>query len=162
LEPKDVPAEADADPGHADMLRRFWIALALGVPVFMLAMGEMIVGHDRWVAPRYSGLSQLVLTPAVGFWCGAPFFERPWLAPRTARGSGPDGSDHDVPLELVQPGDRVRLRPGEKVPVDGVVESGQSAIDESMLSGEPMPVDKQPGSRVWMGTVNASGALVVQ
>jgi Cu+-exporting ATPase len=84
------------------------------------------------------------------------------LAPRTARVIGPDGSEHDLPLELVQPGDRVRVRPGEKVPVDGVVEDGQSAVDESMLTGEPIPAEKGPGGRVFTATVNGTGSLVVR
>ncbi len=84
------------------------------------------------------------------------------MAPRTARVVGPDGSEHDLPLELVQPGDHVRVRPGEKVPVDGVVLKGESAVNESMLTGEPIPVAKEPGSSVWTATVNASGSLVVR
>jgi len=233
LEPKDVTLGETPDPEHADMLRRFWIGLALAVPVIVLAMGEMVVGPERWIPGAYSALLQLALTSVVVFWCGAPFFTRTglalrhgsanmftlivlgvttayvWsivalvlghthfyfesaativvlvllgqvlegkarhattaavrrlagLAPRTARVVAPDGAEHDVPLELIQPGDRVRIRPGEKVPVDGVVESGQSAIDESMLSGEPMPVEKEPGSHVFTATVNRNGTLLVR
>jgi P-type Cu+ transporter len=84
------------------------------------------------------------------------------LAPRTARVVGPDGSEHDLPLELVQTGDRVRIRPGEKVPVDGVVEEGASAVDEAMLTGEPIPVAKEVGSPVWTATLNGSGTLLVR
>jgi Cu+-exporting ATPase len=83
------------------------------------------------------------------------------LAPPTARRIGPDGAEEEVPLAAVAVGDRVRVRPGEKVPVDGLVESGQSAVDESMLTGEPVPVDKRPGDRVIGGTLNTTGALVV-
>jgi Cu+-exporting ATPase len=244
LESSDVTVEADADPEHAGMLRRFWVAFALGAPVVVLAMGEMIVGHERWLSPWINGLLQLVLTSAVVFWCGAPFFGRAWLAakqggvnmftmivlgvttayvysvagwlapgffpehlrphgmvegyfesaaaivvlvllgqvlegkarhattaavrqlaglaPRTARVVGPDGSEHDLHLELVQPGDRVRVRPGEKVPVDGSVEEGQSVVDESMLSGEPIPVEKGPSGKVWTATINSTGSLVVR
>src|SRR5690606_38945953 len=64
------------------------------------------------------------------------------LAPRTARRIRPDGRDEDVPLEHVVPGDRLRVRPGEKIPVDGVVLDGRSAVDESMITGEPVPVEK--------------------
>jgi Cu+-exporting ATPase len=244
LEPRDVAIESEADPEHADMVRRLWIAVALGVPVVVLAMGEMVVGHERWLSARANELVQLVLTTAVVFYAGAPFFQRAWLAlrhgnvnmftlivlgvltayfysvlglfapglfpehlrahgivegyfesatviialvllgqvlegkarhattaavrrlaglaPRTARVIGPDGSEHDLPLDLVQSGDRVRIRPGEKVPVDGSVEEGESAVDESMLTGEPLPVAKERGSPVFTGTINASGTLVVR
>ena len=83
------------------------------------------------------------------------------LAPTTARRIAADGTEEDIDLTLVEVGDRLRVRPGEKVPVDGVVESGRSAVDESMLTGEPIPVDKVPGDRVITGTINTTGALVV-
>jgi Cu+-exporting ATPase len=233
LEPRDVAVEPEADPESAGMLRRFWIALALAVPVVVLAMGEMLVGHEHWIAPWYNGLLQWLSTSVIVFGCGAPFFGRAWLAlqhgsanmftlivlgvmtayvysalalltsgghlyfesaaviivlvllgqvlegkarrattaavrrlaglaPHTARVVGPDGGEHDLPLELVQAGDRVRVRPGEKLPVDGLAVEGASAVDESMLTGEPMPVEKGPGSPVWMGTINTSGTLVIR
>jgi len=84
------------------------------------------------------------------------------LAPKTARLIRDDGTEVDVPLDHVQPGDRLRIRPGEKVPVDGVVLEGTSVVDESMLTGEPVPVEKVPGSRVTGGTVNGSGSLVMR
>ncbi len=84
------------------------------------------------------------------------------LAPKTARRLNPDGSENDVPLEQVQVGDRLRVRPGEKVPVDGVVVEGESAVDESMISGEPIPVAKQSGDKVIGATVNGTGGLVVE
>ncbi len=84
------------------------------------------------------------------------------LAPQTARLVRPDGGEADVPLELVQVGDVVRVRPGERVPVDGVVTDGRSSVDESMLSGEPIPVEKGPGSKVAGGTVNGTGSLRVR
>lgn len=229
LEPKDVPLETEADPEHAAMLRRFWIALVLGVPVIVLAMGEMLHGNASWIG----GVIQLVLTTIVVFYAGAPFFSRTWLAlrhgsmnmftlivlgvttayvysivalvvgtphlyfesaaaivilvllgqvlegkarhattaavrrlagmaPRTARVVGPDGSEHDLPLELVQAGDRVRIRPGDKIPVDGTVEDGTSAVDEAMLTGESMPVAKEPGAPVWTATLNGTGTLLVR
>jgi Cu+-exporting ATPase len=84
------------------------------------------------------------------------------LAPKTARLLRNDGSEADVPLERVQPGDRLRVRPGEKIPVDGVVLEGGSAVDESMITGEPIPVEKTIGSRVTGGTVNGAGGLVMR
>ncbi|HET6907457.1 MAG TPA: heavy metal translocating P-type ATPase, partial [Rhodanobacteraceae bacterium] len=81
------------------------------------------------------------------------------LAPKQARRIGADGSEHDVPVEAVHVGDVLRIRPGEKVPVDGEVLEGSSSVDESMLSGEPMPVEKRAGDRLTAGTVNANGAL---
>ncbi len=84
------------------------------------------------------------------------------LAPKTARRLNPDGTESDVPLEQVQVGDRLRVRPGEKLPVDGIVVEGESAVDESMISGEPMPVVKQIGDKVIGATVNGTGGLVVE
>jgi Cu+-exporting ATPase len=84
------------------------------------------------------------------------------LAPKTARRLREDGSEEDVPLDLVHPGDRLRVRPGEKVPVDGVVLEGTSAIDESMITGESIPVEKVPGEHVTGGTVNGTGGLVIR
>jgi Cu+-exporting ATPase len=84
------------------------------------------------------------------------------LAPKTARRIRPDGSDEEVPVELIAVGDRLRLRPGEKVPVDGSVLEGRSALDESMVTGESLPVTKEPGARLIGGTINRSGALVMQ
>jgi Cu+-exporting ATPase len=83
------------------------------------------------------------------------------LAPTTAVRVGADGAEEEVPLEHIVVGDRVRVHPGEKVPVDGVVESGASAVDEAMLTGEPIPVDKVAGDTVIGGTLNSTGALVV-
>ncbi|HRY08838.1 MAG TPA: copper-translocating P-type ATPase [Candidatus Nanopelagicales bacterium] len=84
------------------------------------------------------------------------------LAPATARRIADDGSEEDVDLAVIGVGDRVRVRPGEKVPVDGVVESGRSAIDESMLTGEPVPAEKAPGDNVIGGTQNTTGSLIVR
>src|SRR5213078_3144773 len=84
------------------------------------------------------------------------------LAPKTARRLAPDGREADVPLAHVRVGDRLRVRPGEKVPADGVVVDGSSAVDESMLTGEPMPVEKRPGDRVTGATVNISGTFVMR
>jgi Cu+-exporting ATPase len=84
------------------------------------------------------------------------------LAPKTARRIREDGTEQDVPLDGVKAGERLRVRPGERVPVDGVVLEGRSAIDESMLTGEPIPVEKNPGDRVVGATVNQSGSLVIR
>ena len=84
------------------------------------------------------------------------------LAPKTARRIQPDGSEEDIPLAHVHLGDRLRVRPGEKVPTDGVVVQGQSSVDESMLTGEPMPVAKIVGERVIGATINGSGALIIE
>ncbi len=83
------------------------------------------------------------------------------LAPKTARRIRADGAEEDVPLSHVHPGDRLRVRPGEKVPVDGTVLEGSSAVDESMLTGEPMPVSKSSGDKLIGATLNTSGALVM-
>ncbi len=84
------------------------------------------------------------------------------LAPRLARRVRPDGAEEDVPLEQVQVGDRLRVRPGEKVPVDGEVVDGTSAVDESMITGESIPVEKTAGDRVTGGTVNGTGSFVMR
>ncbi|HSH92132.1 MAG TPA: copper-translocating P-type ATPase [Ramlibacter sp.] len=84
------------------------------------------------------------------------------LAPKTARRIRSDGTEEDVPLTNVHIGDLLRIRPGEKVPVDGVVAEGGSSVDESMLTGEPMPVSKRPGDQVIGATLNTSGALTVR
>jgi Cu+-exporting ATPase len=84
------------------------------------------------------------------------------MAPKTARRIGADGSEEDVPVSHIHVGDRLRVRPGEKVPVDGVVVEGGSAIDESMLTGEPIPVTKAVGDKVIAATLNTSGSLVIR
>jgi Cu+-exporting ATPase len=84
------------------------------------------------------------------------------LAPKTARRVEADGQERDVPLASVKPGEVLRVRPGEKVPVDGVVIEGRSTVDESMLTGEPLPVEKEPGSRVIGGTVNGTGSFLMR
>ncbi len=84
------------------------------------------------------------------------------LAAKTARRIGPDGSESDVAIEDVQAGDRLRVRPGEKVPVDGRVIEGRTAIDESMITGEPIPVEKNPGDRVIGATINQTGGVIIE
>ncbi|MGH9340199.1 MAG: heavy metal translocating P-type ATPase [Acidobacteriota bacterium] len=84
------------------------------------------------------------------------------LAPKTARLIGEDGRETDEPLDQVKVGDRLRVRPGEKIPVDGTVLEGRSSVDESMITGEPIPVEKEPGDRVTGATVNGTGSLVMR
>ena len=84
------------------------------------------------------------------------------LSPKMARVMSEDGSEHDIPLEQVKPGDRLRVRPGEKIPVDGVVLDGSSVADESMITGESIPVEKAANSRVIGATVNGNGSLVMR
>jgi Cu+-exporting ATPase len=83
------------------------------------------------------------------------------LAPKIARRVNDDGKEEDIPLEQVQPGDVLRVRPGEKVPVDGVVQQGYSSVDESMVTGEPIPVEKNAGDRLIGATVNSTGSLLM-
>ena len=84
------------------------------------------------------------------------------LAAKSARRISENGTEEDVPLEAVEVGDRLRIRPGEKVPVDGIVLEGSSAVDESMVTGEPIPVEKHPDDRVVGATINGTGALVIR
>ena len=84
------------------------------------------------------------------------------LAPKTARKINDDGKEEDIPLSHVHVGDLLRVRPGEKVPVDGVVTEGASSIDESMLTGEPVPVTKREGDQVIGATINMNGSLVMR
>ncbi|MFN0008122.1 MAG: heavy metal translocating P-type ATPase [Planctomycetota bacterium] len=93
---------------------------------------------------------------------GAALRELLGLAPKTARRVGPDGSDRDVPIEEIVTGDVLRVRPGEKVPVDGVVLEGTSSVDESMLTGEPIPVEKRGGDALTGGTVNGTGGFTMR
>jgi len=84
------------------------------------------------------------------------------LAPKTARRIGDDGADHEVEIDSLQVGDRLRVRPGEKVPVDGVILEGRSSLDESLVTGESMPVTKEAGGKVIAGTLNQSGGFVMR
>jgi len=84
------------------------------------------------------------------------------LTPKTARILRDDGREEDIPLDQVQPGDKLRIRPGEKIPVDGIVLEGHSAVDESMITGEPVPAEKSPGDKVTGGTINTTGSLVMR
>jgi Cu+-exporting ATPase len=84
------------------------------------------------------------------------------LAPKTARRIKDDGTEEDIPLDMVHPGERLRIRPGEKIPVDGSVIEGLSSVDESMITGEPIPVEKRPGDKIVGATLNTTGALVMK
>ena len=245
LEPEIVTADAGPSAELIDISRRFWIGLALTVPVFVLAMGGHLVAAAHPVAPAaVSVWIQFALASPVVLWAGWPFFERGWaslatrrlnmftliaigtgvawtysvvatlapsafpmafrasdgavavyfeaaavitvlvlfgqvlelrarertsgaikallgLAPKTARRITND-REEDAPLELIAVGDRLRVRPGEKVPVDGVVEDGRSTLDEAMVTGESMPVVKTVGDAVIGGTLNQGGALVIR
>jgi len=242
LEPVIATADAGPNPELADMRRRFWVGLALTLPVFVLEMGSHLLGRDL-LAPQLSNYVQFAFATPVVLWAGSPFFERGWqslvtrnlnmftlialgtgvaylysiagtfapgvfphalrhggavavyfeaaavitvlvllgqvlelsarertsgairallkLAPATAHRIEEDG-DREVPLDAVKVGDRLRVRPGEKVPVDGEAIEGRSAVDESMITGESMPVTKEPGAKVIAGTLNTTGTFVLR
>jgi len=247
LEPMTVTLEERPNHELIDMTRRFWISVALAVPLLVIAMGDLIPGRplERLLSMRTMGWLELALATPVCVWAAWPFFERGWasivnrspnmftlialgvsvsyvyslvatlfpglfpagfrdahgevgvyfevaavivtlillgqvlelrarsqtgtairhllgLAATSARRLRADGTEEDVPLEHVHVGDRLRVRPGEKVPVDGVVVEGASAIDESMVTGEPIPVEKHEGDRVVGATINGTGALVMR
>ncbi len=244
LEPKTVSVEDEPDPELRGMTIRFWISVALSIPLLVLSMGPMVgLPVQRWLPGSWSLWLQFILATPVVLWAGFPFFVRgvrsvaTWnlnmftliaigtgtayiysliallfpdfiphafrhggevpvyfeaaaviitlvllgqvlelrarrktsgalrellsLAPPTAR-LMKDGQEREVPLEQVQQGDRLRVRPGDKVPVDGRVVEGRSRVDESMITGEPAAVEKQPGDEVVGGTVNQSGSFVME
>ena len=247
LEPRTVTLDDAPSPELVDMTRRFWISAALSLPLFILAMSDMLPDQplQHFLSTRFLMWIQFVLATPVVLWCGWPFFERGWLSivnrnfnmftliaigvgaayaysvvatmfpgifpesfyghsgsvavyfeaaaiittlvllgqvlelrarsqtssaikallglsPKVARLIRDDGREEDVPLDRVKVGDRVRVRPGEKVPVDGIVLDGMTSIDESMVTGEAIPVEKQKGSKVTGGTVNATGSVVIE
>ncbi len=245
LEPAVVTAEAGPSVELTDMTRRFWIALVLSVPVFLLEMGGHLANLHMLLGAKASGWIQLALATPVVLWAGWPFFVRAgqslvtrnlnmftliamgtgvaWgysviatampgvfpatfrdadgsvaiyfeaaavitvlvllgqvlelrarvqtggairallnLAPKTARRVRADGSDEDVALEAVVVGDHLRVRPGEKVPVDGALIEGRSSLDESMITGESMPVTKEVGAKLIGGTLNQSGGFIMR
>jgi Cu+-exporting ATPase len=245
LEPEMVSADSGPNPELVDMTRRFWIGLALTVPVFALEMAGHLTGLHQFFGQQTSNWIQLFLATPVVLWAGWPFFERAWtslqtrnlnmftliamgtgvawvysvfgtltpgffpssmrghdgsvaiyfeaasvitvlvllgqvlelrareqtsgairalldLSPKMARRIRPDGGDEDVNLDQVIAGDRLRVRPGERVPVDGSITEGRSAIDESMVTGESMPVTKSVGEKIIGGTMNQSGGFVMR
>jgi len=245
LEPVVATRETGENPELRDMNRRFWIGLALTVPVVLLEMGSHFVNLQSLMSQQTSNWLQLLFGTPVVLWAGWPFFVRGWasvktrnlnmfslialgvgvawlysmvgtiaprlfpselrtadgavpiyfeaaavitvlvllgqvlelrarektsgairalldLAPKTAVRVGSDGSDETVELDAVLVGERLRVRPGEKVPVDGEVVEGKATVDESMITGEPIPVVKAPGSKVTAGTLNQTGGFVMR
>ena len=247
LEPRTVTIEEEANPELIEMTRRFWVGVALSIPLVLLTMLEVIPGQPFKIpfSPRIQAWIELALATPVVLWGGWPFFQRGWasivnrnlnmftliaigtgmaylyslvatlapglfpysfrdhggevgryfeaaavittlvllgqvmelqarsrtssaikallgLTPKTARRIREDDSEEDILLEDVKPGDRFRVRPGEKIPVDGVVIEGTSAIDESMVTGEPIPAEKTVGSQVVGATVNGTGTFVMR
>ncbi|MGD9982023.1 MAG: copper-translocating P-type ATPase [Hyphomonadaceae bacterium] len=245
LEPM-TPSEADGpNPELVDMTRRFWIGLALTLPILALEMGAHLFGFADLMPKQTNNWIQFALAAPVVLWGGWPFFERGWrsvinrslnmftliamgvgvaflysavavlapslfpagfrseggavpvyfeaaavitvlvllgqvlelrarentsgairalldLAPKTARRIRDDGSDEDVHVGHIHVGDRLRVRPGEKIPVDGVILDGRVAIDESLVTGESMPVTKEPGGKVVAGALNTTGSFVMR
>ena len=138
LAPNFFPVEMRDEHGMVSVY--FEVAAAI---VALVLLGE-------WLELRARGRTSAAIRQLLG------------LAPKTARRIALDGTEQDVPLGSIAVGDRVRVRPGEKIPVDGRVVEGHSSIDESMITGEPLPVEKTPGTRVVGATVNQTGALVVE
>jgi Cu+-exporting ATPase len=245
LEPELVAATSEPNPELVDMRRRFWLGLALALPVVALEMGGHLANLHMIVDPTWSNWLQFVFATPVVLWAGWPFFVRGWqslvtrnlnmftliamgtgvawlysvvaivfpglfppafrgpdgavavyfeaaavitvlvllgqvlelrareqtsgairalldLAPKTARRIRADGQEEEVALDAIVVGDRLRVRPGEKVPVDGMIVEGRSALDESMVTGESMPVTKQVGDKVIAGTLNTTGSFVMR
>lgn len=242
LEPVTPSAENGPNPELLDMTRRFWVGLALAVPVVVLEMG----GHLMKI-PLSESLSnwiQFAFSTPVVLWAGWPFFARGWqsivnrslnmftlvamgtgaaylysvvatvaphvfptafrmgdtvavyfeaasvitvlvllgqflelrarehtsgairalldLAPKTARRLDNDGNEEEVSIDAIAVGDRLRVHPGEKVPVDGVLLEGRSALDESMVTGESMPVTKEQGAKLIAGAINQTGGFIMR
>ena len=247
LEPDEVTLEDVENPELNDFTRRLKISAALSIPLFILAMSDLIPGQplQNLLRGQWMAYIQFVLATPVVLWGGWPFFERGWisiktmklnmftliaigtgmsyiyslvatfmpqlfpetfrahggmiavyyeaaavivtlvllgqvlelrarrqtgnairallgLAPKTARRMKADGSEEDVPLEHIHLGDRLRVRPGEKVPVDGKIVDGRSVVDESMITGESVPVEKNLGMNVTGATVNGAGSFVME
>src|SRR5687767_4717 len=137
------------------------VAPGLFPPDFRDAAGRVGVYFEVAAAITTLVLAGQVLELSARSRTGAAIRQLLGLAPKTARRLR-DGSEEDVPLDAVMVGDRLRVRPGERIPVDGTVLEGVSAVDESMVSGEPIPVEKVPGSRVVGGTVNGTGSLTMR
>ncbi len=246
LEPREVTGQ-ETSPELADMTKRFWISVALVVPMLALMISELLPTAPLWhlLSVKTWALMEFLLSTPVVLWCGWPFFVRGWqsvvnrslnmftliamgtgaaylfsvavtlapqifpatfwgkggqmdvyfepaaviislvllgqvmelrargqtssairallgLAPNFARRLADGSSETDVLLNQIQVGDRLRVRPGEKIPADGVVLEGHSSVDESMVSGEPIPVEKDTGAKVTGGTINGTGAFIMR
>lgn len=246
LEPEVVTLEEQENPELVSFTRKLWISASLSIPLFLLAMSDLIPGQpvQSNFNPRFLVMVQFILATPVVLWGGFPFFQRGWnslrtrnlnmftlialgtgvaylysivatfftgifpqnfhmhgivpvyyeaaavittlvilgqvlelrarsrtgnaikallqLAPKEARKVNPDGSESEVLISNIQVGDRLRVRPGEKVPVDGEVLEGRSSVDESMITGEPIPVEKSAGSSVTGATVNGTGSFIME
>jgi Cu+-exporting ATPase len=247
LEPVVVTSDQKPDLELAGMTRRFYISACFSLPVFFIAMSDMIPGQplQQQVSASLLLWVQLILSTPVIIWAAWPFFARGWrslinrhmnmftlisvgvgvaygyslvativpsifpesfrgehgqvavyfeaaavittlvllgqvlelrarsrtssaikallgLAPKTARRITDNKYEEDVPLDQIQVGDRLRVRPGEKVPVDGIALEGRSSVDESMVTGEPIPVEKTEGGRLTGGTVNGTGSFIMR
>ncbi len=247
LEPRTATAEEEENPELASMSRRFWVSAALGLPVFLLGMSDLLPGQpiQHLLSMRAISWIEFVLAAPVVLWGGWPFFERAWdslvnrspnmftlialgtgtaflysvaallfpgifpdsfrtsggdvptyfeaaavitalvllgqvlelrarsrtssairallrLAPKTARIVRAGGIEEDIPIENVTVGETLRVRPGERIPVDGVISEGSSSVDEAMITGEPIPAEKSAGSRVTGGTVNGTGSFLMR
>ena len=150
------------------------VSVAFGYSVVAALFPELFPasfrGEDGGVATYFEAAAVIVTLILLGqvlelrarSTTGSAIRELLGLAPKTARRLRDDGDDEEVPLDVVQVGDRLRVRPGEKVPVDGVVLEGASSLDESMISGEPIPVEKRAGDKVVGATINGTGALVMR
>ncbi|MFN3828324.1 MAG: copper-transporting P-type ATPase [Micavibrio sp.] len=243
LEPEVITGDEDPNPELVDMTKRFWIGLALTLPVFFLEMGSHLMSLHI-LDPRTSSLVQMILATPVVLWAGKPFFERAgasiinhnlnmftliamgtgvsWLysmvavlapdvfpenfrsehgvvsvyfeaatvitvlvlmgqvlelkareqtsgaikallklAPATAQ-RVTDAGDEEIPLGHVNQGDLLRVRPGDKIPVDGIIVEGKSSVDESMVTGESMPAKKEVGSQVIGGSINQTGSFIIR
>lgn len=246
LEPRNVTGEF-VNPELVSMARRFWIGVALTLPLLAVMVSDILPSHplQRYTPGSLLGWVEFALATPVVLWGGWPFFERGWasivhrslnmftliaigtgaaylysvtaivapglfpasfrdtsdhlglyfeaaavitvlvllgqvlelrarnqtssaikallgLAPKTERRISEDGQETDVTLSEVLVADRIRVRPGEKVPVDGSVIEGRSSVDESMITGEPIPVEKLEGDKVVGGTINGTGSFVLK
>jgi Cu+-exporting ATPase len=246
LEPRTVSADEE-NPELGSMTRRFWIGVALTLPLLAVMVSDILPAHpiQHLLSGALLGWIEFALATPVVLWAGWPFFERGWqsvvfrspnmftliaigsgaaylysvaavvapgifpaafrdmsgnlglyfeaaavitvlvllgqvlelkarsqtsgaikallgLAPKTARRIAADGTESDADLSAIQVGDKLRVRPGEKVPTDGVVIEGHSSVDESMVSGEPIPVEKAVDAKVVGGTINGTGSFVMK